>query len=348
MYGAAAFDGGFDASAAGAGAGPGGGGNPFSGFGGFGGFSSTGSGGFQADINLDDLFGAFTGGTGRGGGGRRARRSKNPFSQEVLVGENIEVQTHVSFMDAAKGAGQDIHTTPLVRCRTCTGSGLKPGQSMAKCRRCDGRGTRVHVMQAGFQMASTCDACAGAGVSAPPGGECGTCAGAGVVRERQTVHVDIPAGVEDGMSLRVPNEGDAPVTGMGQGDNARAARGDLYVFVRVATDSRFDRAGSDILYRATIPLTTAVLGGKAAVPTLDGDVDVPVKTGTGTGDVHVLSGMGMRRLGGRRGGAGDLRVEFKVAMPKYLSTNQRTILEMLADELGDKTAKRVMNLDRMR
>ena len=266
----------------------------------------------------------------------------------MLVGENIEVQTHVSFMDAARGARREIHTTPLVPCRTCAGSGLKKGFSMDKCKKCDGSGTRVHVMQAGFQMACTCDACGGAGVAAPRGGECGTCSGAGVVRERKVVGVDIPAGVEDGMSLRIQGEGDAPPTGMGAGEGARASRGDLYVFIRVASDARFDRAGSDILYTATIPLTTAVLGGEVPVPTLDGEVRVPVKTGTGTGDVHVLSGHGMKRLGGRRNGAGDLRVEFKVAMPKYLSTNQRTILEMLADELGDKTAKRVMNLGKMK
>jgi molecular chaperone DnaJ len=87
-----------------------------------------------------------------------------------------------------------------------------------------------------------------------------------------------------------------------------------------------------------------VLGGEIPIPTLDGDVKVKVATGTGTGDKITLSGMGMKKLNNRRGGKGDLRVEFKVQMPKYLSVNQRTIIEMLADEMGDKNAKRVMNL----
>ncbi|KAK3099089.1 mdj1 protein precursor, partial [Teratosphaeriaceae sp. CCFEE 6253] len=103
--------------------------------------------------------------------------------------------------------------------------------------------------------------------------------------------------------------------------------------------------GSDVLYTASVPLTTAVLGGEIKVPTLDGEVRVKVATGTGTGDKITLPGMGMKKLSSRRGNNGDLRVEFKVQMPKYLSVNQRTIIEMLADEMGDKDAKRVMNLN---
>ena len=197
-------------------------------------------------------------------------------------------------------------------------------------------------------MASTCETCGGQGVVIPKGGECNTCKGNGVVKERKTVTVDIPGGVEDGMRLRVNGEGDAPPTGTAANPQARSSRGDLYVFIRVAPDSKFSRQGSDVLYTAAIPLTTAVLGGEVTVPTLDGEVKVKVATGTGTGDKITLSGMGMRRLGGRRKEAGDLRVEFKISMPKYLSSNQRTILEMLADEMNDKTAKRIMNVGKPR
>jgi molecular chaperone DnaJ len=159
------------------------------------------------------------------------------------------------------------------------------------------------------------------------------------------VQVDIPGGVEDGMRLRVSGEGDAAPTGMAANPKARSQQGDLYVFIRVAPDSRFSRNGADVLYTASIPLTTALLGGEVQIPTLDGDVKVKVATGTGTGDRITLGGMGMKRLGGRGPASGDLRVEFKVNMPKYLSSNQRTILEMLADEMGDKTAKRIMNVN---
>ncbi len=333
QFGAAAFDqgAGFDPGAAAGGHPFGGaaGGNPFAGFG----------GGFGAEFNFEDLFGAFT------GGGRRGLRGGSQFQEEILVGENIEVQTNISFMDAAKGVTKNITITPLVQCGTCKGNGLKQGSQRQQCKSCNGTGTRIHVMQQGFQMSSTCSSCGGSGVTIPRGSECNTCAGNGVVRQRKTVQVDIPGGVEDGMRLRVSGEGDAPPTGMSAGTNIRNQRGDLYVFIRVAPDARFSRNGADVLYTASIPLTTALLGGEVTVPTLDGEVKVKVATGTGTGDRITLGGMGMKRLGGRGPASGDLRVEFKVNMPKYLSANQRTILEMLADEMGDKTAKRIMNVN---
>ena len=337
-YGAAAFEQGAGVDPNGADGGTQG---PFGGAasgGGFGGFSS---GGFGADINFEDLFGAFA------GGGRRGRGSRqSSFQEDDLVGQNIEVQTNISFMDAAKGTSKDVLITPLVQCRTCSGGGLKKGQTRSSCKKCGGTGTRVHIMQAGFQMASTCETCGGQGVVIPKGGECGSCTGKGVVRERKAVNIDIPGGVEDGMRLRVSGEGDAPPTGTIGSPNARSIRGDLYVFIRVAADSKFSRSGADVLYTASIPFTTAILGGEIMVPTLDGEAKLKVATGTGTGDRITLGGMGMPRLGGRRSALGDLRVEFKVSMPKYLSSNQRTILEVLADELEDKNARRVMNVRR--
>lgn len=337
QYGAAAFDQGAGFEPPG-GAGPGG---PFGGAGGYAGASGFGGqGGFGADFNFEDLFSAF------GGGGRRSRGApRPPFQDEILVGENIEVQTNISFMDAAKGVSKDIFITPLVECKTCSGNGLKKGTTRTQCKKCNGTGTRVHFMQAGFQMASTCDACGGQGVTVPRGGECGTCNGNGAVRERRTVNIDIPGGVEDGMRLRVKNEGDSPPTGQAANPAVQSQRGDLYVFIRVAVDPKFSRSGADVLYTASIPITTAVLGGEIKIPTLDGDVKVKVSTGTGTGDRITLSGMGMKKLGARKGGNGDLKVEFKIQMPKYLSTNQRAIMEMLANDMGDKNAKRVMNFE---
>lgn len=333
QYGAAAFDQGADFDPSGGGAS--GAGGPFGGASGFGGFNA----GFGQDVNFEDIFSAFT------GGGRRGRGSRqSAYQEEVLIGQNIEVQTNISFMDAAKGTSKDIFITPLVQCGTCSGRGLKKGQNRTECSKCGGTGTRVHFQQAGFQMASTCENCGGQGVVIPRGSQCGSCNGNGVVRERRTVNIDIPGGVEDGMRLRVTGEGDAPSTGTATNPGASTQKGDLYVFIRVAADSKFSRSGADVLYTAAIPLTTAVLGGEIKVPTLDGEVKLNVSTGTGTGDRVTLSGMGMPKLGGRRNALGDLRVEYKVSMPKYLSANQRTILELLADELGDKNAKRIMNI----
>jgi len=340
QFGAAAFDqGGGQGPGPGAG-GPGGpfaGGNPFAGAGGFGG-AGFGGGGF----NFDDLFKDFA-----GGGGRRSRGGAgNQYQEEILVGDSIEVQASITFKEAAKGVVKTININPLVTCKTCTGKGLKAGTKRSECKSCGGTGTRVHFMSGGFQMASTCGACGGQGVTIPKGGECRTCDGHGVVRERKTVDVDIPGGIEDGLRMCLSQEGDAAETGTAANPNVRSIPGDLYVRVRVGTDPKFSRSGSDILYTATIPLTTALLGGSVTIPTLDSEVNVKVATGTSTGDKLTLSGMGMKKLQDRRGRVGDLKVEFKVQMPKYLSSNQRTIAEMLADELGDKTAKRIMNVGR--
>ncbi len=333
---------GFDASGQ-PGADPFGGGHPFGGFGGGQGGGFGAQGGFGANINFDDLFSAFTGQQNPFGG--RAGGRQNPFGEQILVGDNIEVQASISFMEAAKGTSKTINVMPLVTCKTCTGSGLKEGTKRSSCKSCGGTGTRVHFMQGGFQMASTCGTCAGSGTTIPKGSECKSCHGDGVVRERKSITVDIPGGVEDGMRLRVPGEGDAPPTGRAAEQNIRATRGDLFVFVKVASDPKFSRQGSDILHTASVPLTTALLGGEVRIPTLDGDVNVRIATGTNTGDKITLSGMGMKKLSGRRGN-GDLRVEFRVAIPKYLNTNQRTILEMLADEMGDTTAKRVVSANK--
>lgn len=332
-FGASAFDpnGG---AAGGPGGDPfGGAGHPFSGFGGGHGFGAGGFGG--GGFGFEDLFSqAFGGGKGRGG--------RNPFQETAVVGDNIEVQTTISFLEAAKGTNKTITITPLVTCNTCTGSGLKEGAKRSACKSCGGSGTRVHFMSGGFQMASTCSACGGSGTTVPKSSQCKSCSGEGVVREKKTLTVDIPGGIEDGMRLRVDGQGDAPALGTSGDPNARGMKGDLYVFVRVAPDQKFSRAGSDILYTATIPFTTALLGGEITVPTLDGKVNVKVATGTATGDKMTLTGMGMKKLSGRRGGSGDLKVEFRVNMPKFLSANQRTLVEMLADEMGDKSAKRVM------
>ncbi|KAL3424705.1 mitochondrial chaperone [Phlyctema vagabunda] len=338
QFGSAAFDQG--------GGGPGAGGDPFGGaaggpFGG-GGFH----GGFGADFNFEDLFRGFTGGSASGGQ-RRGRPGRSPFEQEdILVGDHIEVQASISFMEAAKGTSKTININPLNTCKTCSGNGMKSGTRRSECKSCGGTGTRVHYMAGGFQMASTCGSCGGQGVTIPKGSECRTCSGDGVVREKKSVTIDVPGGIEDGMRLRLDREGDSPASGTAANPNAKMMKGDLYVLVRVATDPKFTRSGSDVLYTATIPLTTAVLGGEVKIPTLDGDVNVKVATGTGTGDKITLGGMGMKKLQGKRAGTGDMKVQFKVAMPKYLSANQRTIIEMLADEMGDKTAKRIMNINR--
>ncbi len=238
-------------------------GNPFAGFG--------GQGGFGANFNFEDLFQAFTGQSNR-------RGSRNPFQQEIIVGDNIEVQTTISFMEAAKGTSKAINIKPLATCNTCTGTGLKPGTKRSSCKSCNGTGTRVHLRPGGFQMASTCGTCGGTGKIIPRGSECGTCGGDGAVRERQTITVDIPGGIEDGMRLRVDGHGDAPLLGRASEPNVKGTPATSTYPCASLQTPKFKRAGSDILYTASIPLTTAMLGGEVTIPTLDGEVAVKVAT----------------------------------------------------------------------
>ncbi|EPS37441.1 hypothetical protein H072_8857 [Dactylellina haptotyla CBS 200.50] len=329
QFGATGFDpsgsGGFNAN------GP----NPFTGAGGFG----FGTGGFGSGFTVEDIFNMFG-----GGGGHGRRRATHP---EEAFGDNIEVQTTISFMEAANGITKTINITPLVTCHTCSGSGLKVGAQRTTCSKCQGTGTRVHFHQGGFQMASTCGTCGGSGIVTPKGSDCGTCSGVGVLRDRKSVKVDIPAGVDDGMRLKVESEGDAPIVEGGASPKVRMHRGDLHVHIKVQAHPNFSRSGADVLYTATIPMTTAVLGGKIKIPTLKGDVELNIPTGTTTGDRITIAGKGMSKLTSRKGAHGDLKVEFRVSLPKSLTASQRTLLEMLADDLGDHQAKRIMNVSDM-
>ncbi|KAG0132613.1 hypothetical protein HOY82DRAFT_557755 [Tuber indicum] len=297
-----------------------------------------GQSGFHADFStgfsFEDLFSAF-------GGTSRQRTSGSEGG--IPFGENIEVETTISFMEAAKGASKDIHIHAFLPCKTCAGTGMRSGTQRQPCGRCGGTGTRVHFMQGGFQMASTCDACKGAGVVIPRGSECDTCDGWGVTKEPRTIKIDIPAGVDTGMRIKVENEGDAPHSNPSGAPSTKARRGDLFVHLRVTPHKHFRRKGLDVYYTATIPPTTALLGGRIRVPTLSGgEEDIEVPLGTTTGDTAEACGKGIRGINSLR--VGNFTVEFKVNPPKTLTAHQRILLEMLAEELNDKTARRIMGV----
>ncbi|RPB24632.1 DnaJ-domain-containing protein [Terfezia boudieri ATCC MYA-4762] len=307
------------------------------------GFSGFGGSGFEANFSFEDIFRGFEGfGDFANAAGRRRG---SPFRQnEILVGDNIEVSATITFMESAKGTKKTIQIRPIVTCSSCNGNGLKPGAKRKTCGRCGGTGTRLHFLPGGFHMASTCDTCGGSGTIISYSDACSTCRGRGVCEERRAVTVEIPPGVEDGMRFPVAGEGNAPAIAelLGQ-DGAykpHTTRGDAIVHIRVLPHQAFSRKGMDILHTASIPMTTAVLGGTVKIPTLDGEVEIKVPTGTNSGEKIILSGMGMPQVGGRR--KGDMKVEFKVQMPKALTVNQRMLMEALADEMRDKGAKRIM------
>ncbi|WWC58747.1 chaperone DnaJ [Kwoniella dejecticola CBS 10117] len=299
-----------------------------SGAGGFGGFQGFGGGfggpGGNADL-FEQLFGsAFGAGARQGGGpfgGGPGARSR------PVRGDDLEASISLSFLEACTGSAKKITITPVVDCKPCTGSGLKPGEKKKQCSTCRGTGQQTFQVQ-GMYMASTCQACGGAGETIPRGSRCGECDGVGRIKEKKSIDVEIPAGVEDGMLIRIPSQGDMPLSASGP-------PGDLLVRVSVKPSSVFRRQGTNIYHDAKVPLHVALLGGIIRIPTLEGEVDVKVKGGTQNGEEAVLKGRGVKSVYSNRGrnDRGDLIVGWKIQIPRSLSPNQKKILQAYADDV---------------
>ncbi|KAJ2606598.1 mdj1 protein precursor [Coemansia sp. RSA 1722] len=296
--------------------GMGGGGGPGAGFGGF--------------ENMEDILsqmfgGAFGGGMG-GAQGRRAGPGRaggmGGMGGFTSVGEDIEAVATVSFMDAVNGANTTVTITPIVRCDPCSGVGAKKGAKRNTCSVCHGTGQATFTM-GGFHVQQSCPQCGGEGWTISPKDQCSSCGGKGRVRERKTVPVTIPAGCDSGMRIRMAGMGDVPIEGDGPA-------GDLFVRLRVTPSSMFKRKGADVYYAASIPFTTAILGGTVRVPTVDGDVEVKVKPGTQPGDELRLRGKGIRKLNSSV--RGDQYLGLRVKLPTQITDKQRELIEQFADE----------------
>lgn len=267
-------------------------------------------GGVFGDSIFDTFFGDVFGGrrTRRGGGAR---------------GSDLRYDLTIAFNEAAFGTKKKVIIPKTDTCGTCGGTGAKPGTERTTCPRCGGTG-QIRAVQGFFSIQRPCDRCHGMGtiVSHP----CTECAGAGRVRKRKTISVKIPAGAEEGTTLRVPGEGEAGERG--------GPSGNLYVVVHVEPHPIFDRYGDDILCEAPITFSRAALGGEIEVPTLDGKARLKIPAGTPSGQIFRLKGKGIVN---RRGyGRGDQHVRVIVETPKKLGKRQRHLLEELADWTGDR------------
>lgn len=327
QFGAAAFDQGNGPSGQGGQSSDG----PFNPFGNFSGFQGFDFGGGQS-FKFEDLFGF--GDMGGGGAGRRSRNTMMHYK-----GDDIEVLAHITLEEAATGKAQKIEYATLDQCGTCHGTGLKSGHKKQTCSACGGSGSSIHLMQGGFQMASTCGVCEGTGVVIPRGSQCGTCHAKGVVQKTRVTEVDIPGGISDGMRLKLAGEGDSPA--VLTASNIHISKGDLYVRVRIKPHPLFKRSKDDLLYSAPIPITTAVLGGKIEIPVLGGGqkLQLNVPRGTQSGSQVTIHDQGFPVLN-RRGMKGSLKVTFDVKIPRPEGTAQLALFEALADAIGDNTAKR--------
>ncbi|HEX3082773.1 MAG TPA: molecular chaperone DnaJ [Candidatus Saccharimonadia bacterium] len=291
----------------------GGGGNPFGGGGGaqgFGGFDFNGAG-----FDFSDILNQFMGGAG-GGAGRGPAR-----------GRDLQVDITIDFEEAVFGTEKEVSLSLDDTCSHCKGNGAEPGSKLKTCSTCKGRGQVTHVQQTilgAIQQTGVCPTCSGRGEV--PEKPCTVCHGSGIQRRQRQLTVKIPAGVDNGATMRLGGQGAAPKGG--------GTKGDLYVEIRVRPDRRFVRHGRDILSEATISMVEAALGTEVAVETVDGKVTLKIPSGTQSGKVFKLSGRGVPVVG--RSNRGDHLVTVTVEIPTKLSGKQRQLLEQFAAESGKK------------
>ena len=245
-------------------------------------------------------------------------------------GSNLASEVRISLKEAAKGTTRTIEFRRNAPCSTCDGLGAAPGAGFKNCQKCNGHG-QVQTVRSfgGFGRMSTvtsCPACHGRGQL--PGRECKDCAGRGFKPKDEKVEVSIPAGIEDGMRLRMS----------GLGEASQQGPGDLFVRVRVEADPRFERDGENLYIEMPVSFATAVLGGHVQVPTLDGEAEVTVPAGTPSHTLLRLRGMGLPEL--HRRGRGDLLVRVIISVPKPgdLSNEQKELLRQFESETAPKPA----------
>jgi molecular chaperone DnaJ len=258
--------------------------------------------------SLADIFSAFFGDDVFGAPGR-SRRAR---------GGDVGARVEIDLAEVATGVTREVPFPVAVACARCHGEGVEPGTSASTCERCGGAGRLQQVSRSAFGefvRTQACPQCRGAGwiVEHP----CRDCDGAGRVVEERSLEVEIPPGIHDGQRIRISGEGHAGALG------GRA--GDLYVEVRLRSDSRFVREHDDVISTVDLTMTQAALGATVTVPTLDGDVELEFAAGTQPGEIRVLRGRGMPVLQGF--GRGDHRVLVNVAVPRRLTEEQRRLLE---------------------
>lgn len=285
------------------GGGTGGGfGDFFGGSGGFGGFS---------DI-FSDIFSAF------GGGERRSRMAER--------GSDINISMNLSFDEAIFGCEKIISYNRVESCSKCGGTGAKNGKEFSTCPDCHGAG-RVRIQQNTMFgttiRESACPRCGGSGKIIKE--KCEECAGKGYKKVPAQVRCKVPAGIDDGQTIRMKGEGNAPA---GQGIS-----GDLNIKVSVAAHPIFKRDGYDLMFDMAVPFTTCLLGGKIEVPLTKGTKIVKLEEGTKNGTVLRIKGEGVKRLNSDR--RGDMIVTIKSEIPKNLGKKARSVLLDLEDKFSE-------------
>lgn len=278
-----------------------------------------GAGGFDfSSFDMGDIFGDIFGDLFGG----RSRRSNNGPMQ----GANLRTSVRISFEDAVFGTEKELDLNLKDECATCHGSGAKPGSSAETCQKCGGKGQVVYTQQSLFGMVrnvQTCPDCKGSGKIIKE--KCQDCYGSGYISSRKKIKVAIPAGIDNGQSVRIRGKGEPGTNG--------GPRGDLLVDVEVSRHPIFQRQDFDIFSTAPISYATAVLGGDIKINTVDGDVIYNVKPGTQTDTKVRLREKGVPTLRNKNV-RGDHYVTLVVQIPTGLNTEQKDLLRKFDDAMN--------------
>lgn len=273
---------------------------------------ADGAGGFDfSSMDFGDIFGDIFGDLF--GGGRSRRNSNGP-----MKGANIRVSVRVTFEEACFGAEKEIELTLKDECQKCHGTGAKPGTTPETCPKCGGKGQVVFTQQSLFgsvRNVQTCPDCRGTGKLIKE--KCPDCYGTGYISSKKRINVSIPAGIDNGQSVRIRDKGEPGTNG--------GPRGDLLVEVLVSPNPSFERHGTDVVSNAPISYAKAVLGGDVRIKTIDGEVIYTVKPGTQTGTTVRLKGKGVPSLR-RESVRGDHYVNLVVEVPTKLNAHQKELL----------------------
>lgn len=270
----------------------------------------AGFGGGQG-FGFGDIFETFFGG---------AQRSTGPRSRRER-GQDALVRVEVDLDEVIFGTTRELEVNTAVLCETCNGSCCQPGTSPARCDICQGTGQIQRTMRSllgNVVTASPCGTCRGYGTLIPS--PCVTCAGQGRVRATRKIPVDIPAGVDTGLRLQLPGQGEVGPAG---GPN-----GDLFLEVKVRHHETFSRNGDDLLATLEVQMTDAILGTTTTLKGLDGDVAIEIKPGTQSAEVITVKDRGVTRLRGN--GRGDLKIGVQVTTPTKLNAKEQALITQLA------------------
>ncbi|MFQ5451073.1 MAG: molecular chaperone DnaJ [Nitrospinaceae bacterium] len=244
--------------------------------------------------------------------------------QGQRTGADLRLDLTIKFTEAAFGIKKEMDVTKHTTCKTCQGSGAKPGHPPKRCSTCRGTGQVVRT-QGFFSVSTPCPSCHGAGqIITDP---CHQCRGEGRVLDKKKVSINIPAGVDDGTRLRLRGEGESGPGGLPPGD--------LYVFIHVEAHDFFHRDGYDVHSRLNLSFSQAALGAEIEVPLLDENKTqiISVAPGTQSGETHRIPGGGIPHLRGH--GRGDQIIHFNVKTPRHLNKRQKELFKELAEMDGN-------------